>query len=120
MPQYAAKAREQYKKDNDKNKFITNVWNDIIANSKGKDIAKKATIAFLNLTKSNGRGSWIDGTEILKKAIGRKTYKHNVHYGLWPWVEGTGAGIIQEAGSGSQKQYKVKTEFYGTMCAVCK
>ena len=115
---YAIKARKQYEKDNDKQKFINTVWEkiQIYANVRrnGRHIVENSTRAFLSLTKGKSKDSWIDGKLILAEAK-IKNYKWNKSYGLWPWLEETGAGIIQEQGRWPDTQYKVNSKFYETL-----
>jgi len=141
MPQYAIKARTLYDINRNKNEFISGICCGIISNSKGRDIIKKATSVFLDITKEKkerGDNSWTNGQDILMRAINTKTYYNNVHYGLWPWTD---AGVIQEQINISNiwqdasrvmnptqygdkqykiRQYKVDDEFYNTLLTTCK
>ena len=115
MTQYAVKARKQYEKDHDMEKFIRTVWQHIQNNARGSHIAEKATRSFLALVRKQGMGSWVIGKNI-GKIVG--PYKHNKSYGLWPWLEKKGAGVIEERGTFPNTEYKVKDKFYETLCQV--
>ena len=113
MPRYARAARKAY--DEAKVKFICTVWKDIQKNATGKHVVENATLVLLCLVYVNSRGSWVVGKDI-KKIIG--SYKQNRSYGLWPWLDAKGAGVIQESGKFPNTRYKVKDEFYETLCMV--
>ena len=118
----------------DKVKLTRDVCEGILKYSRSSKIVQTATGAFLTLTNAKGIDSWIGGTEIFTQA-GLNKFKNNRHYGLWPWMEITGAGVIQEQVNNSNKwvdtcnmqipynsntRYKVKKEFYNDLFAECK
>ena len=119
MLNYATEAREQYEIYGNKQKYIEAIYNGIIKYSRGKDIAKRCTSAFVNLARVNGINSWINGKNIFE-ATGIKSYRMNRSYGLWPWLAKNGAYIIQEQGRWPSTKYKIRDEFYHTMVSVIK
>jgi hypothetical protein len=108
---YAIKAREQYEKDHDKNELVNTVWTKIKQYTKVRHVVENSTRVFLELTKEKGQNTWIDGKSILLKAKIVK-YKQNKSYGLWPWLENTGAGIILEQGEFPESSYRISDEFF--------
>ncbi len=118
---FAIKIRDQYNKKNiDEYKLIQDVWGKIknyadaydkTHNNKGKHIVENSTKALIQLTDCKRNNSWIDGKSILTRA-NIKDYRQNMSYGLWPWLEKTGAGVILERGKWPDTQYKIKDEFY--------
>ena len=111
---YGIEAREQYDKDHDQRKFINTVWCKINRYAGSRHVVENSTRAFLELTREKGINTWINGKSILIKAK-INNYAHNKSYGLWPWLENTAAGIIQEQGEFPETSYKVKREFYDVL-----
>jgi len=113
---YAIKARKQY--EDDKQKFIKTVLDDSIKYSQNSHIVEKATRAIVSITKSRGGITWISGKTILTTAGIIGGYYQNQSYGLWPWLDTTGAGVIKEKGKFPNTKYMIKEEFYDTMVKV--
>ena len=120
---YALRARKQYDIDGDKKKFIETVWNEALTRanlySEISHIVKKATQSLIGLTKRKSDSTWINGKDILKEAH-IQSYKQNGNYGLWPWLDGTGAGVIKVRGQYPNTSYRIKREFYDTMSEIIK
>jgi hypothetical protein len=116
---YAIKAREQYNKDYDKQEFINAVWRKIKQYAKNRHVVENSTRALLELTKEKGRNSWVNGKLILETAK-IYNYKDDLSYGLWPWLENTAAGIIQEQGEFPETSYRIKDEFYDILYDIVK
>ena len=68
MPHYAAKARQQFDKDNDGEKLVRTVWSGIQNYARDSRVVERATKAFVHLAKKAGKGSWVNG----EKDIGIK------------------------------------------------
>lgn len=118
---YALQARKQYDIDGDKKKLIETVWNEALTRadlySDIINIVKKATQSLIHLTKNMGDDTWINGKDILKK-LSIKGYKQNRNYGLWPWLDDTGAGVIKVRGQFPNTSYRIKREFFDTLCEI--
>lgn len=108
MPRYAKMARAKYDKNHDKVKLITTVWEGIQKYDKGSHIVNKATqVLVLHSKDGNGKiiNSWVAGSAI------SKSYAYNHSWGLWPWLDGDGAGVIEERGVFPDTEYRIKGEF---------
>ena len=120
---YALRARKQYDTDGDQKKFIQTVWNEALTRANLypdiSNILKKATKSLIGLTKKMGKSTWIKGKDILKEAH-IQSYKQNGNYGLLPWLDGTGAGVIKVRGHYPNTSYRIKSEFYDTMNEIIK
>jgi hypothetical protein len=108
---YGMEAREQYKEDHDKNELVNTVWTKITQYTKARHVVENSTRAILELIEEKGKNTFIDGKSILEKAQIFE-YRQNGSYGLWPWLENTGAGIIQEQGEFPESSYRISNDFF--------
>ena len=106
MPQYAEDFWRTYLADGDAERLVQCVYDQAKKaariRAEGKNAVRKATEALIQLTLEKDKDTPIPRKEIYALA--------GTQNGLWPWLEGSGAPVLQE--STGPKGYFIKHAFY--------
>jgi len=122
MLNYVQRAKQAFHKNNDKEEYITLVWDGIKRNARKSHIVERATDIFLELYELQ-RHPRISGTEIFKllRLKYNLAYSNRNSHGLWPWLEKKdNAAVIKQEKDGVETWYSVFDKFYPALRDVVK